>query len=156
MTGPKSLRVTTAGTHVDYEPDAIILATGLPVFAYRFYAGLGWATNLSQTAPWGLWIGFDVVCGVGLAAGWLVAGGQQEPAEPLAAVSGLAVPLAQLIAQTARSIVRELGLEREDAVVQQLGPRWQRGRLVLHSADPTLQAKEVPLEVFFPDMRSSL
>ncbi len=26
-------------------------------------------TNLSDTFPWGLWIGFDVLCGVGLAAG---------------------------------------------------------------------------------------
>ena len=31
----------------------------------------GWArsTNLSDQFPWGLWIGFDVLCGVGLAAG---------------------------------------------------------------------------------------
>ncbi len=28
MTGPKTLRVTTEGTHVDFEPDAVILATG--------------------------------------------------------------------------------------------------------------------------------
>ena len=27
------------------------------------------ATNLSDRFPWGLWIGFDVLCGVGLAAG---------------------------------------------------------------------------------------
>jgi Ni/Fe-hydrogenase subunit HybB-like protein len=30
---------------------------------------LGAATNLSDRVPWGLWIGFDVLCGVGLAAG---------------------------------------------------------------------------------------
>ena len=35
----------------------------------RFYHGLGAATNLSDQFPWGLWIGFDVLCGVGLAAG---------------------------------------------------------------------------------------
>lgn len=48
---------------------AAILALGLPLMAYRFYAGLGAVTNLSQTTPWGLWIGFDMLCGVALAAG---------------------------------------------------------------------------------------
>jgi Ni/Fe-hydrogenase subunit HybB-like protein len=46
-----------------------ILALGLPLIAYRFAYGLGAATNLSQTSPWGLWIGFDMLCGVALAAG---------------------------------------------------------------------------------------
>jgi Ni/Fe-hydrogenase subunit HybB-like protein len=35
----------------------------------RFTQGLGAATHLNDRAPWGLWIGFDVLCGVGLAAG---------------------------------------------------------------------------------------
>lgn len=35
----------------------------------RFYEGLGAATNLTDAFPWGIWIGFDVLCGVGLAAG---------------------------------------------------------------------------------------
>jgi Ni/Fe-hydrogenase subunit HybB-like protein len=35
----------------------------------RFTRGLGAVTNLSDSFPWGLWIGFDVLCGVGLAAG---------------------------------------------------------------------------------------
>lgn len=35
----------------------------------RFTRGLGAVTNLSDAFPWGLWIGFDVLCGVGLAAG---------------------------------------------------------------------------------------
>lgn len=48
---------------------ALILGIGLPVIAYRFLYGLGAATNLSQTNPWGLWIGLDVLCGVALAAG---------------------------------------------------------------------------------------
>jgi Ni/Fe-hydrogenase subunit HybB-like protein len=46
-----------------------ILVTGLPVLVYRFVFGLGAATHLSQTTPWGLWIGFDMLCGVALAAG---------------------------------------------------------------------------------------
>jgi Ni/Fe-hydrogenase subunit HybB-like protein len=39
------------------------------VTALRFTRGLGATTNLSDRFPWGLWIGFDVLCGVGLAAG---------------------------------------------------------------------------------------
>jgi len=35
----------------------------------RFTKGLGAVTNLSDRFPWGLWIGFDLLCGVGLAAG---------------------------------------------------------------------------------------
>jgi Ni/Fe-hydrogenase subunit HybB-like protein len=35
----------------------------------RFRHGLGASTNLSDQFPWGLWIGFDVMCGVMLAAG---------------------------------------------------------------------------------------
>lgn len=47
----------------------LILAAGLPVIAYRFVRGLGAVTNLSQSTPWGLWIGFDMICGIALAAG---------------------------------------------------------------------------------------
>jgi len=35
----------------------------------RFTKGLGTTTNLSAQFPWGVWIGFDVLCGVALAAG---------------------------------------------------------------------------------------
>jgi len=35
----------------------------------RFTQGLGSVTNLSDNNPWGLWIGFDLLCGVALAAG---------------------------------------------------------------------------------------
>jgi Ni/Fe-hydrogenase subunit HybB-like protein len=38
----------------------------------RFTQGLGAVTNLSDAAPWGLWIGFDVMAGVALAAGGFV------------------------------------------------------------------------------------
>jgi Ni/Fe-hydrogenase subunit HybB-like protein len=38
----------------------------------RFVNGLGAVTNLSDAAPWGLWIGFDVMGGVALAAGGFV------------------------------------------------------------------------------------
>jgi Ni/Fe-hydrogenase subunit HybB-like protein len=38
----------------------------------RFIFGLGATTNLSDATPWGLWIGFDVMGGVALAAGGFV------------------------------------------------------------------------------------
>ncbi|HTS71181.1 MAG TPA: Ni/Fe-hydrogenase cytochrome b subunit [Terriglobia bacterium] len=47
----------------------LILAAGFYSTALRFVKGLGAATNLSDQFPWGIWIGFDVLCGVGLAAG---------------------------------------------------------------------------------------
>ncbi len=37
--------------------------------AIRYLYGLGAVTNLSDHFPWGLWIGFDVMSGVALAAG---------------------------------------------------------------------------------------
>ena len=72
-----------------------------------------------------------------------------EPAEPQAAMSGLNLPLKQFIEQTVDAAVVRLGLEKPDAVLEKLGVRWHGGRLVLHPADPVLQAKEVPLETFF-------
>jgi Ni/Fe-hydrogenase subunit HybB-like protein len=48
---------------------AAILACGLYATYVRVMYGLGGATNLSDKFPWGLWIAFDVMCGVGLAAG---------------------------------------------------------------------------------------
>jgi len=72
-----------------------------------------------------------------------------EPAEPLAAISGLEIPLQQLIKQTVSALADELGVQRPDDVVEQLAPKWQNGTIIIKPADPTLQSKEVPLEVFF-------
>ena len=47
---------------------AVLLAGGYAT-VLRFTRGLGASTNLSDAFPWGLWIGFDVMCGVMLAAG---------------------------------------------------------------------------------------
>lgn len=47
----------------------LILAAGFYSTILRFAKGLGASTNLSDQFPWGIWIGFDVLCGVGLAAG---------------------------------------------------------------------------------------
>lgn len=51
---------------------AVIVCVGLPVAWIRFTQGLGAVTNLSDNNPWGLWIAFDVLCGVALAAGGFV------------------------------------------------------------------------------------
>lgn len=49
---------------------ALLLAVfGLGVGIYRLIYGLGAVTNLSDQYPWGLWISFDVMAGVALAAG---------------------------------------------------------------------------------------
>jgi Ni/Fe-hydrogenase subunit HybB-like protein len=48
---------------------AVLLGAGLYSTYVRFFHGLGASTNLSDQFPWGIWIGFDVMCGVGLAAG---------------------------------------------------------------------------------------
>jgi Ni/Fe-hydrogenase subunit HybB-like protein len=48
---------------------AVILVLFAGVAVLRFTRGLGAVTNLSDRFPWGLWVGFDVLCGVGLAAG---------------------------------------------------------------------------------------
>jgi Ni/Fe-hydrogenase subunit HybB-like protein len=50
----------------------LIMVAGLVSTVIRFGWGLGASTHLSDQFPWGLWIGFDVVCGVGLAAGGFV------------------------------------------------------------------------------------
>ena len=47
----------------------LVLAAGFYSTLLRFTKGLGAATNLSDQFPWGIWVGFDVLCGVGMAAG---------------------------------------------------------------------------------------
>lgn len=51
-----------------------ILIIGLYLAVARFGQGLAATTNLSDVNPWGLWIGFDVMSGVALAAGGYVVG----------------------------------------------------------------------------------
>jgi Ni/Fe-hydrogenase subunit HybB-like protein len=46
-----------------------IILVGLGLIVHRFINGIGAITNLDQETPWGLWIGFDVVCGVAFAGG---------------------------------------------------------------------------------------
>jgi len=72
-----------------------------------------------------------------------------QPAEPTATLSELEMPLAKLIADTARAVVEALGLEPKNALVEGLATRWQRGTLVMQPAGGSLHSKEVPLETFF-------
>ena len=72
-----------------------------------------------------------------------------QPAEAQVEVSGLSQPLKVFIEETARATVAALGLEKPESFVEELAVRWHKGKLVMHPADPTLQTKEVDLEVFF-------
>jgi Ni/Fe-hydrogenase subunit HybB-like protein len=47
----------------------VIIFIGAVITALRFTKGLGAVTNLSDNNPWGMWIAFDLLCGVALAAG---------------------------------------------------------------------------------------
>jgi Ni/Fe-hydrogenase subunit HybB-like protein len=47
----------------------LLSAAGLYATFIRFTQGLGASTHLSDQFPWGIWISFDVLCGVMLAAG---------------------------------------------------------------------------------------
>lgn len=61
----ESIPLFTPGTIILW----ILVLLGAIVGIYRFAAGLGASTNLSDNFPWGLWIGLDLLCGVALAAG---------------------------------------------------------------------------------------
>src|SRR5438270_1649550 len=64
------------------------------------------------------------------------------PADPTAALSGVEIPLNQLIDTVVQSTLDRLGFEKPDGIIEQLGVRWHKGKLVLHPADPALQTKE--------------
>lgn len=73
-----------------------------------------------------------------------------EPADPQVSVTGLDRPLSVVVSEIAEAVVEKLGIEKLDsAVVEQLGARWHRGKIVMRPADPTVQTKEVPMESFF-------
>ncbi len=48
---------------------AIIVLIGIYLTYLRFTGGLAAVTNLDDNYPWGIWISFDLLCGVALAAG---------------------------------------------------------------------------------------
>jgi Ni/Fe-hydrogenase subunit HybB-like protein len=51
---------------------SIVVAIGIILTILRFTGGLASVTNLSDYNPWGIWIGFDLLVGVALAAGGYV------------------------------------------------------------------------------------
>ena len=92
---------------------AALLLFGTYSVYVRIFHGLGAATNLSDRFPWGLWIGFDVLCGVGLAAGGftvcaLVYLFNLERFQPLARPAVLTAFLGYLLVGTA--ICLDIGL----------------------------------------------
>lgn len=54
---------------------AILWMAAIGIAISRFFFGLSYVTNLTDEYPWGLWIGFDVMSGVALAAGGFVVAG---------------------------------------------------------------------------------
>ena len=58
------------------------------------------------------------------------------PGEPVVEAKGLDVPLKSFVETIVESMVAKLGIEKPDSVIQELGARWNAGKLV-------------PLEVFF-------
>jgi Ni/Fe-hydrogenase subunit HybB-like protein len=50
----------------------LLVIQGLIITVLRFTGGLATVTNLSDYNPWGIWIGFDLLVGVALAAGGFV------------------------------------------------------------------------------------
>lgn len=53
----------------------ILWLSAIGIAISRFFFGLSYVTNLTDEFPWGLWIGFDAVSGVALAAGGFVVAG---------------------------------------------------------------------------------
>jgi hypothetical protein len=72
-----------------------------------------------------------------------------QPAEAQITATGLSRPLAAFVAEVVRDVVNELGVEKASGTPEALAPRFHRGKMVLHPADPTVQTKEVPIDVFF-------
>ena len=50
-------------------PLFFLMALGAGCMVYRFAMGLGASTHLSDSFPWGIWVGMDILVGVALAAG---------------------------------------------------------------------------------------
>lgn len=53
----------------------LLAILGLGLILFRWFFGLGAATNLSDGYPWGFWIAVDILAGIALAAGGFVMAG---------------------------------------------------------------------------------
>lgn len=69
MTAAKIIINEIKGYHNFLKFMIVLVALGAMATLVRFIFGLGVTTNLNDTYPWGLWISFDVVTSVPLAAG---------------------------------------------------------------------------------------
>jgi Ni/Fe-hydrogenase subunit HybB-like protein len=69
MTAAKLILNEIQGYHRFLKFMMILVGIGALASLVRFIFGLGVTTNLNDTYPWGLWISFDVVTAVPLAAG---------------------------------------------------------------------------------------
>ncbi|SDM79792.1 Ni/Fe-hydrogenase 2 integral membrane subunit HybB [Geoalkalibacter ferrihydriticus] len=74
MTAAKSVINEIQGYHRFIKFLIFLVALAAVGGAIRFIFGLGATTNLNDTYPWGLWISFDVVTAVPLAAGAFTVG----------------------------------------------------------------------------------
>ncbi|MDF1578472.1 MAG: polysulfide reductase NrfD [Desulfobulbales bacterium] len=68
MTSAREIRMWTPNTILLLF--AILVGGGVAL--YRLTSGLGAVTNLNDTYPWGLWLAFDVLGGVAMAAGGFI------------------------------------------------------------------------------------
>ncbi len=75
--------------------------------------------------------------------------GRIEPIEAQAEVTGLTTTLEGFVRRVVAETADSLGLERANASVDGLLPRWVGGTMNFVASDPSLQNKEVPIETFF-------
>jgi Ni/Fe-hydrogenase subunit HybB-like protein len=69
MTATRLITNEVKGFHWFIKFMMLLVGVGVVASMLRFIFGLGATTNLNDTYPWGLWISFDVVTAVPLAAG---------------------------------------------------------------------------------------
>ena len=49
-----------------------VVLLGMAIVAYRYVAGIGAVSNLSNGYPWGIWLSYDVATGSAIACGGYV------------------------------------------------------------------------------------
>jgi len=74
MTAVRKIVTEIQDFHIFLRILIVLVTAGLIAAIARFTFGLGATTNLSNVYPWGLWVSFDVVTSVPLAAGAFVLG----------------------------------------------------------------------------------
>lgn len=72
-----------------------------------------------------------------------------QPAEAQAELTGLTIPLKQLVQQLVDQVLDGMGYVDPSSTDPLLGSRWKDGQMILKPRDEGLQPKELPLETFF-------